>query len=122
MTKTTLPFHNTTTEERIMRTFSQDSEPTKPIWDIYLFYLFWRVSKERLINKLTRLKYESQMANPVYNPKLSPVPAIVNISSKKLSYVQEKVLEQRPKFSYLPKQVPVSTWHLKQVPSPKQTW
>ena len=48
------------------------------------------------------------MANPVYNPKISPRPAIVNILSKKLSCVEEKVLEQGPKFSFLPKQVPVA--------------
>ena len=48
------------------------------------------------------------MVNPVYNPKISPGPATVNISSKKLSYVEEKVLEQGLKFSFLPKQVPVA--------------
>ena len=46
------------------------------------------------------------MVNPVYNPMISPGPAIVNILSKKLSYVEEKVLEQGPKFSFLSKQVP----------------
>ncbi|XP_065583937.1 uncharacterized protein LOC136042965, partial [Artemia franciscana] len=72
------------------------------------FHHYFRVSQERLTNKFTRLKYESQVVNPVYNPKISPGPAIVNISSKKLSYVEEKVLEQGPKFSFLPKQVPVA--------------
>ena len=56
------------------------------------------MSKERLTNKFIRLKYESQTVNPVYNPKISPGPAIENISSKKLSYVEEKFLEQGPKF------------------------
>jgi len=68
-----------------------------------LFHNDFRVSKERLTINFTRLKYESQMANPVYSPKISPGPAIVNISSKKLSYVEERVLEQGPKFSFLPK-------------------
>ena len=48
------------------------------------------------------------MVNPVYNPKISRGPAIVYISSKKLSHVEEKVLEQGPKLSFLPKQVPVA--------------
>ena len=73
-----------------------------------LFHHDFCLSQERLTNKFTRLKYKSQVVNPVYNPKISPRPAIVNISPEKLIYVEEKVLEQGPKFSFLPKQVPVA--------------
>ena len=45
-----------------------------------IFVVFWNRLKKKL----------DQMAIPVYNPKISPGSAIINIPSKKLSCVEEK--------------------------------
>ncbi|XP_065578057.1 uncharacterized protein LOC136038689 [Artemia franciscana] len=48
------------------------------------------------------------MRNRIYSPRFTPGPAIVNLSSKTLEPQEIETLEKGPKFSFLPKQVPVA--------------
>ena len=66
------------------------------------------LSKERLYKKLEGLRNESLMRNRIYSPRFTPGPAIVNLPSKTLEPQEIEKLEKGPKFSFLPKQVPVA--------------
>ena len=73
-----------------------------------LFSHDFRLSKERLYKKLEGLRNESSMRNHIYSPGFTPGHAIVNLSSKTLEPQKIETLEKGPKFSFLPKQVPVA--------------
>ena len=48
------------------------------------------------------------MRNRIYSPRFTPGPAIVSLSSKTLEPQEIETLEKDPKFSFLPRQVPVA--------------
>ena len=72
-----------------------------------LFSHDFRLSKERLYTKLEKLREESSMRNRIYSPRFTPGPGMVNLSSRTFETQEIETLEKGPKFSFLPKQVPV---------------
>jgi len=64
----------------------------------YDFYL----SRERLIKKSENLLNESSMNNPIYAPRFTFGPAVVNLSSRTLEPFEIQNLEKGPKFSSEP--------------------
>ena len=73
-----------------------------------LFSHDFRLSRERLIKKLKNLGKESSINNPIYAPRFTPGPTVVNLSSRTLEPLEIQTLEKGPKFSFLPKQVPAA--------------
>ena len=73
-----------------------------------LFSHDFRLSKERLYTKLEKLREESSMRNRIYSPRFTPGPGMVNLSSRTFETQEIETLEKGPKFSFLPKQVPVA--------------
>ena len=73
-----------------------------------LFSHDFRLSREQLIKKLENLQNESSMNNPIYAPRFTHGPTLVNLSFKTLEPLEIQTLEKGPKFSFLPKQVPMA--------------